>query len=108
MVTSEGEEDDEDVLDAPEEEDGGCRGGSRRRGARSPEEEDAGEDDGDVDVDDGMEVIQFNHPSESVEDGGGVQEDMPERILVQPDARTTMDAGGFLLSGALFLRKKNN
>ena len=26
MVMSEGEEDDEDVLDAPEEEDSGCRG----------------------------------------------------------------------------------
>ena len=64
--------------------------GSRRRGTRSPEEEDAGEDDGDMDVDDGMEAIQFNHPSESVEDGDGVQEDM-SKMSLRPSGRENDD-----------------
>ena len=34
-----------------------------------------------MDVDDGMEAIQSDHPSESAEDGDGVQEDMSKKSL---------------------------
>ena len=59
-----------------------------------------------MDVDDGMEAVQFNHPSKSGEGGDGVQEGMPERILAQTGREDDDGRRRFSSLGCSFLEEE--
>ena len=65
--------------------------------ARVHDVEEAEEEDEDVDVDDGVEAIRSSHPSESVGDEDGVQEDMSKTSL-RPSGHENDDGRRWFIS----------